>query len=139
MSDKNTGNNYSIGIDINMTQSTISGVLLYEPMKSIKTLGLYNKDAYFETLVPLKTLRIYSLYLRSRVLQFIYLQTSHGITRASYDSIMMSLIDLKSQLRSLQSRIIALKIAKRRNIKSEFVSGKQVFLMILTFSRLKTT
>ena len=139
MSDKNTGNDYSIGIDINMTQSTISGVLLYKPMKSIKTLGLYNKDAYFETLVPLKTLRIYSLYLRSRVLQFIYLQTSHGITKASYDSIMISLIDLKSQLRSLQSCIIALKMAKRRNIKSKFVSGKQVFLMILTFSRLETT
>ena len=133
------GNDYSMGIDINMTQSTISEVLLYRPMKSIETLGLHNKDAYFEMLVPLKTLRIHSLYLCSRVLQFVYLQTSHGTTRASYNSTIMSLINLKSQLRSLQSCIVALRMAKKRNIKSKFVSGKQVFLMILTFSRLETT
>ena len=132
------GNNYNMGIHTNTTQSTISGVLLYGQMKSIGTLGLHNKDIFFETLVPLKTLRIHNLYLCSRVLQFIYLRTSHGTTRVTYDSTMMSLIDLKSQTKSLQSHVNALRMVRRRNIKSGFVSGKQVFLMVLTFSRLET-
>ena len=46
-------------------------------------LGLHNKFAFFETLGPLRALRIRSQYLHSKVLQFISLQIFLGITKAS--------------------------------------------------------
>ena len=76
-------------------QSMISGVLLYGRMKSIGILDLHNKAVYFETLVPLKTLRIHNRYLLNKVPRSISRQISLGFIKANYDSIITSSIDLE--------------------------------------------
>ena len=86
---------YNTGIEMEITLLMISRVLLYRLMRSIGSLGLHNKVAFFEKLGPLRTLKIHSQYLHSKVLQFISPQIFLGITKASYSSITMNSIDLK--------------------------------------------
>ena len=107
-------------------------------MRSIGTLGLHNKVAFFEKLGPLRTLKIHSQYLYSKVLQFISPQIFLGITKASYGSITMNLIDLESQMRSLQSHVDVLRVEMKRSTKSVFANGKQAFPTILILSQLET-
>ena len=129
---------YNTGIGMEITLLMISGALWCGLMRSIGTLGLHNEAVYFEKLVLPRTLRTCSLYLCSKVPQFTYLRTSHGTTRASYNSTMMSLIDPKSQLRSLQSRVDVLRVGMKKSTKSAFANGKQTFLTILISSHLET-
>ena len=90
-----------MGIDIKRSRLRISETSLHESMRSIETLNLHNKVAYFETLITLKCLKTRSQYLRKKISQFMCLRMSHGITKANYDSIMTSLIDLESLSKSL--------------------------------------